>query len=49
MGRQVAASQLLPMPYFALIIDVDRLPEWNGAIERVIERRHPSWPQEPNG
>ncbi len=33
-GRVAAA----PDAVFRLIIDVDRLPEWNGAIERVIER-----------
>ena len=34
-SRQVDAT---PQAVFDLITDVDRLPEWNAAIERVLER-----------
>ena len=38
MEQRVAASQLLPAAVFRLITDVDRLADWNRAIERVVER-----------
>ena len=38
MGRRVAVPMLLPVRCSRLITDIDRLPEWNAAIESVIER-----------
>ena len=37
-GHASARFDVAPRQVFDLIIDVDRLPEWNGAIEAVLER-----------
>ena len=37
-GHASARFDVAPRQVFDLIIDVDRLPEWNGAIEEVLER-----------
>ncbi len=37
-GHASARFDLAPRQVFDLIIDVDRFPEWNGAIEAVLER-----------
>jgi uncharacterized protein YndB with AHSA1/START domain len=37
-GRATTRVSMSPRAVFDLIIDVDRLPEWNRAIESVIDR-----------
>jgi uncharacterized protein YndB with AHSA1/START domain len=37
-GRASVRVDATPQAVFDLITDVDRLPEWNTAIERVLER-----------
>ena len=37
-GRAALQVDATPQAVFDLITDVDRLPEWNVAIERVLER-----------
>ena len=38
MEQRVAAVTAAPAAVFRLITDVDRLADWNRAIERVVER-----------
>jgi uncharacterized protein YndB with AHSA1/START domain len=37
-GRAVGQVDAAPQSVFDLITDIDRLPEWNAAIEAVVER-----------
>jgi uncharacterized protein YndB with AHSA1/START domain len=37
-GRASVRVDATPQAVFDLITDVDRLPDWNTAIERVLER-----------
>ena len=37
-GRASVRIDAAPQAVFDVITDVDRLPEWNGAIEAVVER-----------
>jgi uncharacterized protein YndB with AHSA1/START domain len=37
-GRASVRVNASPQAVFALITDVNRLPEWNAAIEAVVER-----------
>jgi hypothetical protein len=36
-GTAVGSVKAAPDATFRLITDIDRLPEWNRAIERVVE------------
>jgi hypothetical protein len=38
MTTRKRSSRRRPAPVFATITDVERLPEWNAAIEQVGER-----------
>ncbi len=37
-GTATGSVNAAPDPTFGLITDIDRLPEWNRGIERVVER-----------
>jgi uncharacterized protein YndB with AHSA1/START domain len=45
-GEATTVIDASPQAIFDLVVDIDRLPEWNRSIEAVVERprEHPEQP-----